>query len=117
MHFLKIFLLSLAFICPACAVDPVFERGFAMTAREIERAKIGFGLSKYEALYLMMVDRSGKVVKIKLLDFKEPKVEKRIAIRFKSILYQFEFYEAKPEEPDYREFIYPMNIKNEFEFR
>ena len=116
-YFKKIFMaIALAFSA-ACAVDPAFERDFSTTEHEIKRAKIGFGLSKYEALYLMMVDRSGKVVKVRLLDYKERDIEERIAIRFKSKLYQFEFHEAKPEEADYREFIYPMNIKNEFEFR
>jgi hypothetical protein len=105
------------FIGSGCSSNKVkIKHEFLTSDEEIRKAKSQLRSSKNETLYLLMVDKSGKVVKVKLLDFKERKLEERGAIRFKSKIYQFEFYPAKVGEPEFREFIYPLDMASTVEF-
>ena len=97
------------------STDTKIDREFTTSNEEIRAAKSEFRTSKNEILYLLMVDRSGAVVKVKLLGYKKKAIEERIAYRFKSKLYQYEFYPAKSGEPDYREFIYPLNVNSSYD--
>lgn len=77
-------------------------------------ARKEFAKSDAELLFLLMVNRQGDVVKVKLLKSKLD--NDRSAMMFRKHLYSAKFKVAKPQEPDYREFLYPMDIKTSVEY-
>lgn len=77
-------------------------------------ARKEFARSNAEILFLIMVDREGKVVKVKMLKTKLD--SDRATMMFKKHVFSFEFKPATPTEPDFREFIYPMDVTTSVDY-
>ncbi len=90
---------------------------FHFTEQQIQAARTEFRQSNNEILFFLMVDRDGKVVKSEVIDFDSKKLDRRDTEKFKRSTYRIEFKPALETEPDFREFIYPMNVNTSFEWR
>ena len=70
-----IFILFAGFFVACATHSKRVDRDFTTSKETIKLEKSKFLSSKNEILYILMVDRVGKVVKVKLLDFKEKKLK------------------------------------------
>ncbi|MCE2029328.1 hypothetical protein [Sessilibacter corallicola] len=109
-----------AFACigfiAACASKPQLP-DFKYTEEAISHARKSFRQSHKEILFLLMVDRNGKVVKSQIIDWKKDDLKRTNVEKFKRSTYNIEFKPAKDSEPDYRQLFYPMNVNSTFEWR
>ena len=100
-----------------CATTDDSIPAFSYSAEELLKAKADFKKSHYEMLFLIMVDRDGKVVKSRIVDRDERKITRKSAERVRMATYRMEFVKASSADPQYRELIYPMDIDTNFEWR
>ena len=109
-------LLAISCLFSGCASDKPPLPSFSFSNQEIIKAKAEFKKSKYEILFFLMVDQSGKVVRSKVVDWKKNKILRANTEKLKQHTYKIEFRPATTNEPEYREFIYPMEVNTKFEW-
>ncbi|MFY8351568.1 hypothetical protein AAEU29_13595 [Pseudoalteromonas sp. SSM20] len=107
MRTLLILFLSLLASCKSSSDIDLLE--FTMSKEILNKAKNEFRMSDNELLFLLMVDKSGGVVKVKLVANKLQ--DKQAANMFKHQMYKATYPVAKPNEPSYREYFFPLNVK------
>lgn len=90
---------------------------FEYSHEELAKMKSDFYLSHYDILFFLMVNREGKVVSSRIIARKEDNIIRETAERFKRYTYKIEFTPANDNEANYRQFMYPMNVKSSFEWR
>ena len=117
MNFKQIAIVIFLFSLIACAGNTRKNQYvFRSDPKMIREAKSQFYRSNYEILFLVAVDSQGKVVRAKMIDYKEDRLEKMVANSFKRKVYSTLFIPAKGSDPDIREIFYPFDVNTAVDF-
>ena len=100
----------------SCTTNTVEYPDFWFTETERFRSKRDFNQSSDEILFFLMIDKNGKIVHSKIVDWKRSKLKRVSVEKFKRATYKMELNAIK-KGPDYRQVVYSMNVNTSFEWR
>lgn len=109
-----LFVALTALLLGACQSVPDKYPEFDYTKPQIREYKSEFRKADMDILFFVMVDRSGKVVKVRTVDRDKDRVSADIAYRFEMAM--FEAVKADPvgeSEPEFRQFVQPISLDKE----
>jgi hypothetical protein len=87
---------------------------FTLPKDVLLQAKDDFRRSDDKILFLLMVNQTGDVVKVRVLDNKLQ--NKQFLNMFKKNMYNLKYPKADKSDPEFREFVLPFGVKTEVEF-
>ena len=90
---------------------------FDLDPQVIERAKYRYHQEQNDFLYLVMVDTQGKVVKTKLLNYNQHKVNRSLLFKVTSrFVYPLEFVPAGKGDPLFRQYTHQFKLDLNYNF-
>ena len=95
-----------------CASKPGDVPDFVYSDEYLRTELNKFRTSNNDILFFLMVNRQGKVVRSRIV---KRNVIQEIADTWKQRTLEIEFKPAKPDEPAFRQFSYPVDLKTDYE--
>ncbi len=87
---------------------------FSTPKKEISAALTEFRQSDAEILFLVMIDRTGSVVRVRVVSDKLAHYQ--AVNMFKKLIYKRKYFPASSKEPDFREFFLHYGVNTTVEY-